>query len=139
MSVSKTTADRLGERLRDSSYTETDLLLLDEFRRAYQGAYDCVVESLKRLGLIPTGRPAKSNRSVIAKLNRESTRLSQMQDIGGCRLIVRDILLQDETAARVMGLFPDNSGSAYKPAIRVSSGSYHLSRIRKSDRDSDQK
>ena len=57
----------------------------------------------------PTGRPAKSTTSIIDKLQRESIRLSQMQDIAGCRLTVDDIRSQDEVAARLKDLFDEST------------------------------
>jgi len=47
------------------------------------------------IGVPVSGRPAKSTSSIIEKLNRESIRLSQMQDIAGCRAIVIDLPHQD--------------------------------------------
>lgn len=42
----------------------------------------------------PTAREAKSTSAIQAKLRRESTRLSTMQDIAGCRALVQDRLAQ---------------------------------------------
>jgi len=39
------------------------------------------------------------------KLRRERTRLSRMQDIAGCRVIVPDILTQDEVVAGLTDFF----------------------------------
>ncbi|GAC1306974.1 MAG: hypothetical protein NVSMB21_10350 [Vulcanimicrobiaceae bacterium] len=39
-------------------------------------------------------RTAKSTSSIVAKLQRESTRLSQIQDIAGCRIVVPTIAAQ---------------------------------------------
>lgn len=43
---------------------------------------------------MPTGRPTKS---IIDKLNRETARLSQVQDIAGCRVVTSDVAAQDRT------------------------------------------
>jgi putative GTP pyrophosphokinase len=61
----------------------------------------------EELKLEPTGRPAKSTTSVIDKLRRESIRLSQMQDIAGCRLIVQDVVVQDGLVRKLRRQFPD--------------------------------
>jgi ppGpp synthetase/RelA/SpoT-type nucleotidyltranferase len=53
--------------------------------------------------LEPTGRPAKSTTSIIEKLSRETIRLTQMQDIAGCRLVVRDVSAQNEVVGRLKG------------------------------------
>jgi ppGpp synthetase/RelA/SpoT-type nucleotidyltranferase len=93
--MTKAQIDRLGERLRKGMVAETDLRLLDQYRRSFADAYDSVVEIVRdRLGQQPTGRPAKSTTSIVDKLKRESIRLSQIQDIAGCRLVVADILAQ---------------------------------------------
>ena len=60
----------------------------------------------ERLQLDPTGRPAKSTGSIIDKLKRESIRLSQVQDIAGCRIVVTDVLEQDRVVDSVCRLFP---------------------------------
>jgi ppGpp synthetase/RelA/SpoT-type nucleotidyltranferase len=94
--LSKTQIDRLGERLRAQAFGEAELRLLDEYRRTFGPAYDRVVANVQRIIGVPvSGRPAKSTSSIIEKLNRESLRLSQMQDIAGCRAIVADLLQQD--------------------------------------------
>jgi hypothetical protein len=104
--LSKTQIDRLGERLRDAPATVADLELLDAYRRSFERAYGTVVDAIRaKLGLKPTGRPAKSTSSVVDKLRRESIRLTQIQDIAGCRLVVENIKIQDRTAALIQDLF----------------------------------
>ena len=73
---SNTQVDRLGERLRGGALDEADLTLLDEYRRSFGPAYESVVDALRELGVQPTGRPAKSTPSLVAKMNRETIRLS---------------------------------------------------------------
>lgn len=88
--------DRLGERLKLPDLGEADLRALDDYRRSFAPAYEIVLDVVReRLGLQPTGRSAKSTPSIVDKLRRESIRLSQMQDIAGCRLVVPDISSQD--------------------------------------------
>lgn len=94
-SVSRTQVDRLGERLKRGPYPESDLRLLDDYRRSFGEAYEEVIRVLHGLTLSPTGRPAKSTSSIVEKLKRESIRLSQMQDIAGCRIIVPNITEQE--------------------------------------------
>ena len=105
--ISKTQIDRLGGRLRKGSPNESDLKTLDDYRRSFGGAYEEVVSGIReKLKLEPTGRPAKSTSSIIEKLNRESIRLSQVQDIAGCRVVVADILEQDNIVASLKNIFP---------------------------------
>jgi ppGpp synthetase/RelA/SpoT-type nucleotidyltranferase len=104
---SKTQIDRLGDRIREASLTETDLRLLDEYRRSFGEAYETVVGTIRdQLQLEPTGRPAKSTSSIIEKLHRESIRLSQVQDIAGCRVIVADVAEQESVVASLRAAFP---------------------------------
>jgi putative GTP pyrophosphokinase len=104
--MSKTQIDRLGDRLRKGDITEDDLRLLDSYRRSFSDGYENVVRQIRdQLDLEPTGRPAKSTTSIIDKLQRESIRLSQMQDIAGCRLTVTDITAQDEVVAQLKTVF----------------------------------
>jgi putative GTP pyrophosphokinase len=107
--VSKTQIDRLGDRLKGGSHTETDLRLLDDYRRSFGEPYDEVVRAIRQLGQLPTGRLAKSTRSIVEKLRRESVRLSQMQDIAGCRVVVQDIVEQDRVVEALRAAFADTS------------------------------
>lgn len=105
--MSRTQIDRLGERLKHDQ-VETDLKLLDEYRRSFSEAYDTVVSTIRqRLVREPTGRRAKSTAAIIDKLRRESIRLSQIQDIAGCRLIVVDVAEQDRIVASMVASFDD--------------------------------
>jgi putative GTP pyrophosphokinase len=81
-SFSKNKVDRLGLRLKRGEPSDDDLRMLDSYRSSFGTAYEVVILTIqRRLGLNPTGRPAKSTASVIGKLQRETIRLSQMQDI----------------------------------------------------------
>jgi putative GTP pyrophosphokinase len=105
--LSKTQVDRLGDRLRRGNITEEDLRLLDHYRRLFSEAYETVVGIIRdKLALEPTGRPAKSTTSIADKLKRESIRLTQIQDIAGCRIIVADIAEQESVIQSLAGLFP---------------------------------
>jgi putative GTP pyrophosphokinase len=104
--VTRTQVDRLGDRLKEGEITEDDLRLLDEFRKSFTPSYEDVVRGIREhLGAQTTGRPAKSTTSIIEKLRRESIRLSQIQDIAGCRFIVPDIHSQDRAVAELSQLF----------------------------------
>jgi ppGpp synthetase/RelA/SpoT-type nucleotidyltranferase len=104
--LSKTQVDRLGDRLRKGAVSESDLQILDAYRRTFSDAYDRVVRAIRdETQLEPTGRPAKSTTSITDKLCRESIRLIQIQDIAGCRLVVPDIAEQDKLVERLVYLF----------------------------------
>lgn len=103
--LSSATVDQLGERLR-LALTVEDLRLLDQYRREFGPDYAAVVASVRdALGLEASGRPAKSTTAIVEKLNRGSMRLSQMQDIAGCRVIVADTLVQDAVVGQIATLF----------------------------------
>lgn len=105
--LSKTQIDRLGDRLRNGPPTDSDLRLLDEYRRSFSEAYETVIEIIReQLKLESTGRPAKSTSSLVEKLHRESIRLSQVQDIAGCRIVVNDINDQNRVVASLQSVFP---------------------------------
>ena len=100
--LTKGQVDRLGDRLRKGDIGDDDLRLLDNYRRSFSEAYEIVVGQIRdQLGLEPTGRQEKTTPSIKAKLRRQSIRLSQMQDIAGCRIVVTDLLTQDEAVGRL--------------------------------------
>ena len=104
--LSKTQIDKLGDRLRKADSTEADLRMLDEYRLSFGDVYEAVVGAIRsELGLKPTGRPAKSTSSITEKLLRESIRLSQFQDIAGCRIVVAGIAEQDRVVEALRSLF----------------------------------
>jgi len=106
MAISKSQIDRLGERLRHGPLNESDLRLLDDYRRSFAEAYEAVVRTIRQLGEFPTGRLAKSTDSIVGKLRRESLRLSQMQDIAGCRLVIATVVDQEQLIASFSTAFP---------------------------------
>jgi putative GTP pyrophosphokinase len=100
--TSKTDVDRLGDRLRAGPASHADLDLLDDYRESFQVAYRKVVNMVRvATGNEPSGRPGKSTTSIVDKLHRGSMRLSQMQDIAGCRIVVDDTEAQNATARRL--------------------------------------
>ena len=106
--ISKSQIDRLGDRLKKGNISEDNLRMLDQYRRSYSEAYETVVQAIrKELSLAPTGRPAKSTPSIAEKLRRESIRLTQIQDIAGCRIIVADIASQETVVKAISELFKD--------------------------------
>jgi putative GTP pyrophosphokinase len=103
--MSNATLDRLGERLRAEVSAE-DLTQLDAYRRGFRPAYDAVVNRLRaELGIEISGRPAKSTAAIVDKLHRGSMRLTQMQDIAGCRIVVADVPAQDRLVSQIVEMF----------------------------------
>lgn len=106
MNLSKSQIDRLGDRLRRGDVSDDDLRLLDTYRRSFTNGYEKVVGRIRdELSLEPSGRPEKTNTSIIEKLRRQSVRLSQIQDIAGCRIVVPELLTQDEAVERLKATF----------------------------------
>jgi putative GTP pyrophosphokinase len=104
---SKAQVDRLGQRLKHGETNEEDLLQLDQYRRSFGDAYELVISTIRdRLDLKPTGRAAKSTSSIIDKLRRETIRLSQLQDVAGCRLVVSNIVEQETSSSATAVTFP---------------------------------
>src|SRR2546421_6059479 len=104
--LSKSQMDRLGDRLRKGDISDGDLRLLDSYRRSFSKSYEEVVQLIEdELGFEATGRPAKSTTSIIEKLRRERIRLSQMQDIAGCRIITSTLAQQDNIVTRIPEIF----------------------------------
>ena len=104
--MTKTQVDKLGDRIRLGSTSADDLRLLSEYRDSFRPAYLRVARLLnERAGIEVTGR-TKSNISIERKLAREtSLRLSQMQDIEGCRIVVADVAMQEAYILTVETLF----------------------------------
>ena len=98
--------NKLGERLRKGPLTDDDIRALDAFRLSFANACDEVIRALLDLGLQPSSRPAKTTPSIMAKLNRERGRLSRMQDIAGCRVVVENVAAQDRILADIVARFP---------------------------------
>ncbi|CAN5849665.1 hypothetical protein BH18ACI5_BH18ACI5_04280 [soil metagenome] len=106
--LSASQIDRLGERLKGPDASEADIRLLDEYRRLFVPAYELVVSSIReRLSIEASGRPAKTLVSIREKLRRETIRLSQMQDIAGCRVVVPDLRTQRDLADSLPHIFED--------------------------------
>jgi len=111
-SISKTKIDHLGDRLRKGNITDDDLRFLDEYRRSFADSYEHIVHTIRQqLALEPTGRPAKSTTSIREKLRRESIRLTQIQDISGCRLVVSEIAAQERVVASLAQMFSESTVS----------------------------
>src|SRR5689334_9395580 len=104
MNWSKTQIDQLGSRIRSSAVTPEDLELLDKYRLEFASACLHVTKLLEQHFPRVTARSAKSTRSIVEKLQRESIRLSQMQDVAGCRVIVDGIESQDDAVRLIATL-----------------------------------
>ena len=103
--LSTSQLNKLGERLRKGQPSDDDLRALELFRLSFARACEQVFHELSEMGFIPSSRPAKTTASIIAKLNRERSRLSKMQDIAGCRVEVDDVVEQDRVVENIVAKF----------------------------------
>lgn len=103
----KNQIDKLGNELKAHQLTAEKLTRLNEYRVSFLPAYEHTVARLKSLNYEVTGRPAKSTGALIDKLERQHVRLSQVQDIAGCRVVVDDIYLQ-QLALAAMQVYLDD-------------------------------
>jgi putative GTP pyrophosphokinase len=84
--------------------------MLDDYRRSFGPAYESVIQATgNKLSLECSGRPAKSTRAIIEKLHRETIRLSQIQDIAGCRIVVPNLSAQQKVVTALRAEFPGAS------------------------------
>ncbi len=109
-SISKTQIDRLGERLREGPVSDKDLRELEDYCQSFAEAYDevakVIADVLSGTMFELTGRRRKTPFSIIEKLRREKKmKLSRMQDITGCRVVVADVTEQDHVVQRLSGAF----------------------------------
>jgi putative GTP pyrophosphokinase len=105
--LSKSQVDKIGDRLRRGEVDADALTRLSEYQIEFDVAYKFVERILaKKMYLVITGRPAKSTISIIEKLRRINSRLSQVQDISGCRVIVHALTDQDDVVRRAREWFP---------------------------------
>lgn len=103
--MSKTALDRLGERMAAAEPVAAD----DQgpFRQVAavcQEAAEYVRVQLAEIGYAATPR-VKTTGTLVDKLRRQRTRLSQVQDLAGVRFVVADRLAQDEAVASVCAHF----------------------------------
>ena len=96
MALSNSEIDQLGDRLRNNCREDGDLEKLDKFRQTYSDidvqVYSLIQDTLQacRDKLVITKRKRKTRQSIVDKLYRQKKlRLSQMQDIVGCRIVFR--------------------------------------------------
>ena len=106
--MTKSQINKLGERLRASASPDDDNLdLLQRFRELYSVPLASAQALLRdRLGLEATAR-LKTTNTIVEKLRRERTRLAEMQDIAGIRIVSEmGLTQQDEMVTSIVALFP---------------------------------
>lgn len=109
--MSKSKIDELGKQLRQAA-TEgvaLDVVALDAYRESFSDAINGVQKILWAANLTEFTSRTKSTASVVAKLLRQpKTRLSQVQDILGLRLVADDLKQQEALMVELTRIFPDS-------------------------------
>ena len=105
--MTKSQINKLGEKLRKAVELDTETLLrLQQVRASYDEPMLRAQTLLRELGFEATSR-LKTTNTIIEKLRRERTRLAEMQDIGGLRIVSEvDLTKQDEIVKRIVDVFP---------------------------------
>jgi GTP pyrophosphokinase len=108
MSLSTSQINRLGERLHSGKpASDEDLALLSEFQSEFGDVFEETMSIVRQLAVETFGRKVpvtgriKQLRSIVGKLLRQSTRLAQLQDIVGCRIVLPDRASQDRLIERI--------------------------------------
>jgi len=102
--LQKADIKRLGETMRERDLTDSEIDLFTAYRASFGRALGEVIALLHGYGVGPVTERQKTLWSTIAKLKRSSLRLTQVQDIAGCRVVVplaraQDALMEQLTTA----------------------------------------
>jgi ppGpp synthetase/RelA/SpoT-type nucleotidyltranferase len=106
--LSKSQINKLGEQLRSELDLDAVLLTqLQEFRSTFDAPMLKAQAAIQEaLGIEATAR-LKTVNTIVEKLRRERTRLAEMQDIAGLRIVQEaSITQQDDLVSAVGALFP---------------------------------
>jgi ppGpp synthetase/RelA/SpoT-type nucleotidyltranferase len=106
--LSKTQVDKLGDRLRHSPVPSPhDLEALQHLRSACRQTLTQVARRVAIELQVELTTRLKTTTSIVEKMRRERTRLSQMQDIAGLRIVGDfDRSRQDDMATRLSAMYP---------------------------------
>jgi putative GTP pyrophosphokinase len=98
--------DKFGNKLKKLDalpcLEEIDHQLLNEFRNSFFEIQNLISEALKSLSIEFTPRAGKTTKSIIKKLKRTNYKLTQIQDIVGCRIIVDSITEQEQLIQKII-------------------------------------
>ena len=92
---SKSRVDRAGENIRQNTYTNDDLLLVEEWRAAHRAVlntFQAILRNRTKGQNITVAQRHKRRSTIFDKLERlPKMQLARMDDVAGCRLIFKDI------------------------------------------------
>jgi ppGpp synthetase/RelA/SpoT-type nucleotidyltranferase len=122
--LSKAAVDRAGKRLRDEVVPRPeDVAVYEEYRASLGESLAEVVSQVANWDppqLQPVTTRLKRIESVIDKLRRGNFRLSGINDVAGCRLIVDGLRRQDDAVTAISGMFPGCRISDYRLREHIS-------------------
>lgn len=104
--MTKSQINKLGQKLRTSGELDADTLAqLQEFRASFDEPMFRAQTQIRKLGFEATSR-LKTINTIIEKLRREKTRLAEMQDIAGLRIVSKvDLTEQDTIVSKIVETF----------------------------------
>jgi ppGpp synthetase/RelA/SpoT-type nucleotidyltranferase len=97
----------LGDRLRDGEQTNQVLQELDDYRSLFVRMAHNLIPRIKAETGPLSARVGKTTPAVVAKLRRQRTRLAQMQDMAGARVVVAGLTQQNELIRKLLAAFPN--------------------------------
>jgi putative GTP pyrophosphokinase len=103
----KADVDRLGDAMRRGPLTEGQINAFRAYSEAFAPALAAVVGALRAMEGYPVTERQKTLRATIAKLRRGRARLSQVQDIAGCRVVLPSINHQNLLALGIKQAAPE--------------------------------
>jgi len=108
--LSKAAVDRAGKRLRDEVVPRPeDVAVYEEYRASLSDSLNevmAVVQACEIRHRESVSGRLKRIESVVEKLRRQHTTLTQIQDLAGCRVVVRGLRDQDEAVTVLREAFP---------------------------------
>ena len=106
--MTKSQINKLGKKLRTASELDAETLSqLQQFRESCDEPMFGAQTLLSEADLETTSR-LKTTNTIIEKLRRERMRLTEMQDIGGLRIVSKmDLSGQDTLVNRIVNIFPN--------------------------------
>lgn len=110
MPLSRSQVNRLGERLRGGTESDGDLAALATYQAEFDALLTDTMNVVNDVVAEAVGHPvhvsgrSKQLRSIVEKLRRGTTRLAQLYDIVGCRVVLPTRQEQDAAADAFSGL-----------------------------------
>ena len=109
VALTNSQVDRLGDRLKGAEVVSPeDAALYHEFRAGADDALAVVTTAIRVELALTTSSRLKTLESTVAKLRRQTIKLSQIGDLAGCRFTVDNLVEQDRSVGAVANLFAEH-------------------------------